>query len=111
MSAQRNKTDKANALAWRTCAPAGSEERISRAKAGYRLRLLLTHRRNLKRKFLDLENAIRHLLKTFGIRINGAGRGGFARAVREAVAGDGVGRRADRRHAMRAPPFGKSAAG
>jgi len=44
---------------------------------------------------LDLENAIRHLLKTFGIRINGAGRGGFARAVCEAVAGDGVGRRAD----------------
>lgn len=34
---------------------------------------------------MDLENAIRHLLKTFGIRINGAGRGGFARAVREAV--------------------------
>jgi ADP-ribose pyrophosphatase len=26
----------------------------------YRLRLLLTHRRNLKRKFLDLENVVRH---------------------------------------------------
>jgi transposase len=48
----------------------------------------LTHRRNLKRKFLDLENAIRHSLKTFGIRIKGCGRGGFAQAVREAVAGD-----------------------
>jgi transposase len=46
------------------------------------------YRRNLKRKFLDLENAIRHSLKTFGIRIKGAGRGGFAQAVREAVAND-----------------------
>jgi transposase len=52
---------------------------------------LLTHRRNLKRKFLDLENAIRHSLKAFGIRsIKGVGRGGFAQAVREAVAGDAL---------------------
>jgi hypothetical protein len=29
----------------------------------YRLKLPLTHRRNLKRKFLDLENAIRHSLR------------------------------------------------
>jgi transposase len=53
-------------------------------------RLLLTHRRDLKRKFLDLENAIRHLLKAFGIRIKGTGRGGFAQTVREAVAGDAL---------------------
>ena len=51
---------------------------------------MLTHRRNLKRKFLDLENAIRHSLKAFGIRLKGAGRGGFAQAVREAVAGDAL---------------------
>jgi hypothetical protein len=31
-----------------------------KSESCYRLRLLLTHRRNLKRKFLDLENAIRH---------------------------------------------------
>jgi hypothetical protein len=31
----------------------------------YRLKLLLTHRCNLERKFLDLENAIRHSLKSF----------------------------------------------
>jgi transposase len=49
-----------------------------------------THRRNLKPKFLDLENAIRHSLKAFGMRFKGCGRGGFAQAVREACAGDGL---------------------
>src|SRR5437762_10689097 len=59
-----------------------------KSEACYRLRLLLTHRRNLKRKFVDLKNAIRHSLKAFEIRIKGTGRGGFAQAVREAVAND-----------------------
>jgi transposase len=39
---------------------------------------------------LDLENAIRHSLKAFGIRIKGTGRTGFDAAVREAVAGDAL---------------------
>lgn len=46
--------------------------------------------RNLKRKFLDIENAIRHSLKAFGIRLNRVGRGGFASAVRAAVTHDGL---------------------
>jgi transposase len=46
----------------------------------------LTRRRNLKRKFLDLENAIRHSLKSFGVRPNKVRRGGFDEAVREACA-------------------------
>ncbi|SFQ13445.1 Transposase IS116/IS110/IS902 family protein [Mesorhizobium sp. NFR06] len=54
----------------------------------YRTRLLLTHRRNLKAKFLDLENVIRQSLKAFGIRLGKTGRGAFAKAVLEAVAGD-----------------------
>lgn len=54
------------------------------------MRLLLTQRRNLKRKFLDIENTIRHSLKAFGIRLKGTGRGGFERAVRDAVAGDAL---------------------
>jgi Transposase IS116/IS110/IS902 family len=48
------------------------------------------HPRNLKRKCLDLENAIRHSLKAFGIRLKGCGRGGFAQTVHEAVAGDAL---------------------
>jgi transposase len=39
---------------------------------------------------LVLENAIRHSLKAFGIRFKGTGRGGFAQAVREAVASDAL---------------------
>ncbi|MFC3321385.1 IS110 family transposase [Mesorhizobium cantuariense] len=89
MSAQRNKTDAADALGiahimrtgWFRSAHVKSED-------CYRLRLLLTQRRTLKRKFLDIENTIRHSLKAFGIRLKGSGRGGFDKAVREAVAGD-----------------------
>jgi hypothetical protein len=54
----------------------------------YRFRLLLTQRRNLKRKFLDLENAVRHSLKLFGIKLGTVGRGRFERAVLAAVAED-----------------------
>ncbi len=52
------------------------------------MRLLLTHRRNLKRKFLDIENAIRHSLKAFGIKLGGTSRGAFDQAVRTAVTDD-----------------------
>lgn len=48
----------------------------------------MSQRRNLKRKFLDIENSVRHSLKAFGIRVKNTGRGGFEAAVREAVAGD-----------------------
>jgi transposase len=52
--------------------------------------LLLTQRRSLKRKVLDLEDTIRHSLKAFGIRLRGTDRTGFERAVREAVAVDAL---------------------
>lgn len=52
------------------------------------MRLLLIQRRNLKRKFLDLENSIRHSLKSFGIRLKTIGRRDFDQAVRDAVADD-----------------------
>jgi hypothetical protein len=58
------------------------------SEESYRLRLLLTQRRNLKRKFLDIENAIRHPIKTFGLRIGRVGRGQFEARVRELVADD-----------------------
>lgn len=91
LKAQRNKTDRADALGIAHLMRTGWYRTAHiKSAACYRLRLLLTHRRNLKRKFLDLENAIRHSLKVFGIRLNGVGRGGFAEAVREAVAGDAL---------------------
>lgn len=89
LKAQRNKTDKTDALGLAHLMRTGwFRQAHIKSEACYRLRLLLTHRRNLKRKFLDLENAIRHSLKAFGMRFKGCGRGGFAQAVREAVAGD-----------------------
>lgn len=89
LKAQRNKTDKTDALGLAHIMRTGwFRQAHIKSEACYRLRLLLTHRRNLKRKFLDLENAIRHSLKAFGIRLHRVGRGAFAQTVREAVAGD-----------------------
>lgn len=59
-----------------------------KSESCYRTKLLLTHRRNLKAKFIDLENAIRHSLKSFGIRLSKVGRGAFEQAVRTAVPED-----------------------
>lgn len=89
MSAQRNKTDKADALGIAHLMRTGWFRRAHiKSEDCYRTRLLLTHRRNLKCKFVDLENAIRHSLKAFGIRLGGISRGRFDAAVREAVADD-----------------------
>ena len=46
------------------------------------------HRRTLKRKFLDIENTIRHSLKVFGIKLGLVSRGKLGDAVMAAVAGD-----------------------
>ncbi len=91
MSAQRNKTDATDALALAHIVRTGwFRQAHIKTESCYRLRLLLTQRRNLKRKVLDLENTIRHSLKAFGIRIKGTGRTGFDAAVREAVADDAL---------------------
>jgi transposase len=89
MSAQRNKTDAADALGIAHIMRTGwFRQAHIKTEACYRMKLLLTHRRNLKRKFLDLENAIRQSLKAFGIKLGGTSRGAFDQAVRAAVADD-----------------------
>lgn len=89
MSAQRNKTDAADALGIAHIMRTGwFRQAHIKSQNCYRMRLLLTHRRNLKRKFLDLENAIRHSLKSFGIRLSKVGRKRFDAAVRAAVGDD-----------------------
>jgi transposase len=91
MGAQRNKTDAADALGIAHLMRTGwFRQAHVKTEACYRTRLLLSQRRNLKRKFLDLENTVRHSLKVFGIRLGKVGRGGFERAVPEAVAGDAM---------------------
>ena len=89
MSAQRNKTDNADALGIAHLMRTGwFRQAYIKSESGYRTKLLLKHWRNLKAKFLDLENAIRHSLKSFGIRLSKVGRGAFDQAVRVAVADD-----------------------
>lgn len=89
MVAQRNKTDAADALGLAHLMRTGwFRQAHVKTDQAYRLRLLLIQRRNLKRKFLDLENTIRHSLKSFGVRLNKVGRGGFDAAVRTASADD-----------------------
>ncbi|BCG69840.1 hypothetical protein MesoLj113a_09980 [Mesorhizobium sp. 113-1-2] len=89
MSAHRNKTDKADALGIAHTMRTGWFRQVHiKSESCYRTKLLLTLRRNLKVKFLDPENAIRHSLKAFGIRLGKVGRGAFERAVRTAVAED-----------------------
>ncbi|KAA5602468.1 IS110 family transposase [Roseospira marina] len=89
MAAQRNKTDATDALGLAHIVRTGwYRTAYIKGEDVYRLRLLLTQRRTLKRKFLDLENTIRHSLKVFGIRLSRVSRGRFEAAVREAVADD-----------------------
>ncbi len=91
MSAQRNKTDATDALGPAHLMRTGwFRQAHVKTEGAYRLKLLLTHRRNLKRKFLDLENAIRHSLKSFGVKLHKVGRAGFEQAVREASAEDAL---------------------
>lgn len=89
MAAQRNKTDQTDAQALAQIVRTGWYREVHiKSETSYRLRLLLTLRRNLKRKFLDIENAIRHSLKSFGIRLAGTTRGHFADVIRHVLAGD-----------------------
>jgi transposase len=91
MSAQRNKTDATDALALAHIVRTGwFRQSHIKSESCYRLRLLLTQCRNLKRKVQDLENTIRYSLNPFGIHIKGTGRTGCDAAVREAVAGDAL---------------------
>lgn len=84
LSAMHNKTDRADAQGIAHNVRAGWFRQVQvKSNESYRLRLLLTHRRDLKRKFLDIENAIRHSIKAFGLKLGSASRGEFEARVRE----------------------------
>ncbi|WP_292374448.1 IS110 family transposase [Mesorhizobium sp.] len=99
MSAQRNKTDKADALGIAHIMRTGwFRQAHIKSQSCHRTKLLLTHRRNLA-KFLDLEN---HTSFAEGVRYP-PGQGG-ARGLRAGGAHRGGGRstvvRVDGRHAV-----------
>jgi transposase len=91
LSAMRNKTDRTDAQGIAHIVRTGWFRQVHvKSAESYRLRLLLTHRRNLKRKFLDIENAIRHSIKTFGLKLGSVSRSEFEERVRELVAHDSL---------------------
>lgn len=86
LSAMRNKTDRTDAQGIAHIVRTGWFKQVHvKSEDSYRLRLLLTYRCNLKRKFLDIENAIRHSIKTFGLKLGAVSRGQFEARVRELV--------------------------
>jgi len=89
MSAQRNKTDATDALGIAHIVRTGwFKAAFIKSEPCYRMRLLLTQRRNLKRKFLDIEITIRHSLKAFGVRLKGTSRGELSRPCASQSAND-----------------------
>lgn len=92
LKAQRNKTDKNDARGLAQMMRTGWFKSVHvKSEASYRLRLLLANRRNLKRKFVDLESAVRMSLKAFGVKVSAqCGRMGFDAKVRELVEHDPV---------------------
>lgn len=91
LSSMRNKTDRNDARGLAQILRTGWYRSVHiKSDASYRLRLLLTARRNIKRKFLDIENTIRHSLKAFGIKLNTVSRSRFEAKVREHLEDDPV---------------------
>ena len=80
MSAQRNKTDATDALGIAHIVRTGwFKAAFIKSEPCYRMRLLLTQRRNLKRKFLDIENTHSPLAQGLRHPLQGTRRGGFER--------------------------------
>lgn len=86
LSAMRNKTDRNDArgiaqmmrLGWFRAVHVKNVET-------QRLRTLLSNRKLLKRKLIDMENHIRGALRTYGLLVGQVGRGGFEARVRELI--------------------------
>jgi transposase len=87
---QRNKTDKLDARGLAHLVRAGWYQPVHvKSEDSHRLRLLLCHRRTLKRKLLDIENEVRQSLKVFGLMVGPrVQRASFAARVRDLVAHD-----------------------
>jgi transposase len=90
LSAMRNKTDKNDARGIAQLLRTGWYQRVHvKSIESHHIRALLSSRRTVLQKCMDLENEVRGLLKIFGLklppRIN---RGGFDHHIRERSSGD-----------------------
>lgn len=88
LRAQRNKTDKNDARGIAQMMRMGWFRRVHvKSHDSMQLRVLLSNRRLLKRKFLDVENELRGTLKAFGIKIGKVSRGRFEARATELLDG------------------------
>lgn len=70
LEAQRNKTDKNDARGLAQLVRSGWFKPVhAKSPEANRMKLLLAHRRTLKRKLLDIENEVRQSLKMFGYMV------------------------------------------
>tara|TARA_B100001540_G_C15770383_1_gene626030 strand:+ start:361 stop:1404 length:1044 start_codon:yes stop_codon:yes gene_type:complete len=84
LSAMRNKTDRNDARGLAQMMRTGWFRQVHvKSDDSHRIRVLLGNRRMLKRKFLDIENAIRGTLKVFGVKMTRTTRGRFEEDLRE----------------------------
>lgn len=91
LSAQINKTDRNDALGIAQMMRVGLYKAVHvKTPASQRRRVLPTSRKLLQRKVQDLENELRGILKTFGLKVGVVGKSRFEARVRELVAGDAV---------------------
>lgn len=88
LSAQRNKTDRNDARGIAQMMRVGLYRPVHvKTLQSQERRLLLTARKLLQAKVLDIEADLRGTLKNFGLRVGVVGKGGFRGRVRELVEG------------------------
>ena len=90
LSAMRNKTDKHDARGIAQLLRSGWYSRVHvKSVESHHTRALLTSRKVMQRKCIDLENEIRGLLKVFGVKLPmRLSRGAFDIAVRDSIESD-----------------------
>lgn len=90
LAAQRNKTDRNDARALAQLVRSGWFKPVHvKSHEANRIKLLLAHRRTLKRKLLDIENEVRQSLKLFGYMVGRrVQRATFEARVRALIEGD-----------------------
>ncbi|MBZ9789578.1 IS110 family transposase [Rhizobium sp. 3T7] len=90
LSAMRNKTDKHDARGIAQILRSGWYSRVHvKSVESHYIRALLSSRKVMQRKCIDLENEIRGLLKVFGVKLPmHLSRGSFDAAVRDTIESD-----------------------
>ena len=90
LAAMRNKTDRNDARGLAQILRTGWYRRVHvKSLHSHQVRALLASRKAILKKFVDLENELRGLLKVFGIRLpSRVGHGSFDAELRETVSSD-----------------------